>query len=56
MSKYRGTVYADRWPLTVDTEASSYHVAAARIVTIWERRFKGQKRPSTITVKIVRGE
>lgn len=55
-TKYRGTVYADKWPFTFDTEASNYHVAAARIVTNWERRFKGQKRPKVLTIKIIKGE
>jgi hypothetical protein len=54
-TKYRGTVYGDRFPFTFDTEASNYHVAAARIVTSWERRFKGEKRPAMLTIKITRG-
>lgn len=55
MSTYRGTVFADKWPYNTDVEAANYHVAAARILTKWEERFKGSKRPSSITIKIVKG-
>lgn len=56
MTTYRGTVYGDRYPTTYDAEAANYHVAAARIVTQWEKRFKGSKRPKALTIKIIKGE
>lgn len=56
MSQYRGEVFADRWPFRTNVEASNYHTAAHRILTAWEKRFKGSKRPSTITIRIIKGE
>lgn len=54
MSQYRGEVFADRWPFKTSVEANNYHVAAARILTNWEKRFKGSPRPKTLTIKIVK--
>lgn len=53
MKKYRGTISADRYPMDFTVDASSWAVAAARLVRLWQKRFK-RSRATELKIRIVR--
>lgn len=53
MTRYRATIMADKFPLTFDLEASSWHTAAKRAASRFEERFKGS-RSSQLTIKLIK--
>jgi hypothetical protein len=54
MRKYQVTVQADRYPMTWTVEATSYAVALARALRLWQKRFK-RSRADILKITVVRG-
>lgn len=51
MKQYRATILGDKYPMDFSVEASNWATAAARLVRLWCKRFKGSK-TRTLTIKI----
>lgn len=53
MKTYKATIIGDRYPMTFQTEASSWATATARLVRQYQKRFKGS-RADQLSIKVVR--
>lgn len=53
MKNYRVTIMADRYPMSWDVTGSSYSVAVARALRLWQKRFKGS-RAGEMKITVVR--
>lgn len=55
MTKFRATIFGDKYPKEFTVEASDWPTAAARMIKMWKQTPVGKgSRTNTLTIKMIR--